>query len=398
VSEVANAEQEFQIAVPTRIVFGAGRTRELGALLAARGYSTALICTDANLTKAGVVQGVEASLREAGLESQVFDRVKENPDLQTVLEAREAARGRKPDCLVGVGGGGPIDVAKALSVALTHPGDIRDYVAYTTGQKKPIDGPLLPVIAVPTTAGSGAEVSPVAVIVDPDIRAKVGFFSERLFPELALVDPALGVSLPPGPTAGAGLDVFAHAFDGFVSRKATLYSDALARGAMQAVFRHLRTAVWQGDDLPARSALATASIMGLLAIYLGQGGAAHTIGEPLGTICGLPHGYACGIALPAMMRYLLPVCRPQLEEILLLCGSVPVQGEEPAKACIRAVKLLIRETGLPAPHTLRPKPDLEQLAEASAAHLAVGRVPRPIGKRDYLALYGEMFAEGYLEH
>jgi len=395
---VAKAEQEFQIAVPTRIVFGAGKSRELGAMLARRDYAAALICTDANLVRAGVVEGIEASLRAAGVSSFVFDQVKENPDLQTVQDAWQRARGEKVDCVVGVGGGGPIDVAKALSVALTHPGDIRDYVAYTTGQKKPIDGRLLPVIAVPTTAGSGAEVSPVAVIVDPAIRAKVGFFSERLFPELALVDPALNVSLPPGPTAGAGLDVLAHAFDGLVSRKATLYSDALARGAMQAVFRHLRTAVWQGDDLEARSAMSAASLMGLMAIYLAQGGASHTIGEPLGTICSLPHGYACGVALPAMMRYLLPVCRSHLEEILAASGGPGLgAGEEPAVACIRAMKRLIRETGLPAPHTLRPKPDLEALSEASAAHLAVGRVPMPIGKAEYLRLYGEIFTEGYLE-
>jgi alcohol dehydrogenase len=346
------------------------------------------------------MRGIASSLETAKVHHFVFDRVRENPDLETVLAAAARAKRERVDCIVGVGGGGPIDVAKALSVALTHEGDLRDYVAYTTGQKKPIDGKLLPVVAVPTTAGSGAEVSPVAVIVDRQIRTKVGFFSERLFPELAVVDPALTVSLPPGPTAGAGLDVFAHAFDAFVSPTATVYTDALAKGAMQIVFRHLPTAVRQGADLQARSAMSAASLMALLAIYLGKGGAVHTIGEPLGTIYNLPHGYACGIALPAMMRYLLPVRGGELAEIYSLSGGAGpgrMEVEDPARGSIEAMRRLIRDTGLPALATVVPNPDLAELSEASAAHLAVDRVPMPITKLDYCRLYGEMLSPGYLE-
>jgi alcohol dehydrogenase len=396
---MAKPDQEFQIAVPTRIIFGVGKSRELGALLAERGYRSLAICTDANLIQAGVLPGIESSLREAKIGYFVHDQVKENPDLQTVLTAKRRAAEARPDCILGVGGGGPIDVAKALSVALSQEGELRDYIAYTSGQKRPIGARLLPVVAVPTTAGSGAEVSPVAVIVDERIQTKVGFFSEGLFPELAVVDPALTVTLPPGPTAGAGLDVFAHAFDAFVSRKATAFTDALAKGAMEIVFRWLRTAVWQGDDLQARSAMSAASIMALLAIYLGRGGAVHTIGEPLGAIYDLPHGYACGIAIPAMMNQLLPVCRGQLAEIYGLRGSR--QGYEqasgdPARACIEELKRLIRETGLPAPRTVLPNPDMARLSGASAEHLAVDRVPMPLGKADYLRLYGEIFSSGYL--
>jgi len=396
---MAKPEQEFQIAVSTRIIFGVGKSRELGALLAQRGYRSVAICTDANLIQAGVLPGIESYLRAAKIGYFVYDRVKENPDLQTVLVAKKRAAGERLDCILGVGGGGPIDVAKALSVALSQEGELRDYVAYTTGQKKPISGRLLPVVAVPTTAGSGAEVSPVAVIVDERIQTKVGFFSEGLFPELAVVDPALTVTLPPGPTAGAGMDVFAHAFDAFVSRKATVYTDALAKEAMEIVFRWLRTAVWQGEDLQARSAMAAASIMALLAIYLGRGGAVHTIGEPLGAIYDLPHGYSCAVAIPAMMKQLLPVCRGQLAEIYGLSGSRQAHdqgGGDPAGACIEELKRLIRETGLPAPRTVLPNPDIARLSGASAEHLAVDRVPMPLGKAEYLKLYGEIFSAGYL--
>ncbi len=391
---------DFEVAIPTRICFGLDRSRELGPLLARAGLRSALVCTDGNLVRAGILEGIEGSLRESGVRFLRYDGVRENPDLETVLAARDSARGSSVDCVVGVGGGGPIDVAKAASVALTHPGEIRDYVAYSTGQKRPIGEGALPIYALPTTAGSGAEVSPVAVIVDREIRTKVGFFSERLFPRAALVDPRLAVTLPPLQTAGAGLDVLAHAFDALVSRKATPFSDALARGAMDGVFGHLRRAVWQGDDLEARAGMASASIMALLAIYFGKGGAVHTIGEPLGTICELPHGYACGIAIPAMMEYLLPVCRQRFAEMLAFTGRWGDRlQEEGARAwqCLHEVKSLIRDVRVPAVGTLVQEPDLEALAAASAGHLAVDRVPMPISRGDYGSLYAEIFSPGYLE-
>jgi len=394
-----NLTQSYDIAIPTRILFGVNRSRELGALLCQRGYRSALICTDQNLVQAGILEGIEGSLRERVVDFRLYDRVKENPDLETVLDAREFAGKQRFDCLIGVGGGGPIDVAKALSVALTHDGDIRDYVAYTSGQRRPIEDKVLPVFAVPTTAGSGAEVSPVAVIVDREIRTKIGFFSESLFPRAAVVDPALARSLPPGPTAGSGLDVLAHAFDAFVSRTATPFSDGLAKVAMQIVFTYLRTAVWQGDDLEARAAMSSASIMALLAIYFAKGGAVHTIGEPLGTICDLPHGYACGIAIPAMMEFLIPVCRSRFAAMLELSRG---RGERaPTEApgawqCIHVVRTLIRDVRLPEITTVVEKPDLQELSAASAEHLAVDRVPMPVSRDEYRRLYERIFSQDYL--
>lgn len=396
---MAKFDQDFQIAIPTKIFFGINKSRELGSMLSQRGYRAVMLCTDPNLIKAGVVEGIESALQDLKVSHFVYNQVKENPDIETVLDAKIRAEGKRVDCIIGVGGGGPIDVAKAVSVALTHDGDIRDYIAYATGQKKPIEDKLLPIVALPTTAGSGAEVSPVAVIVDKKIQTKIGFFSERLFPELAVVDPALTATLPPVQTAGAGVDVFAHAFDAFVSRKATAFTNALAKGAMEIVFKYLRTAVWQGDDLEARSAMSVASIMALLAIYLGKGGAVHTIGEPMGTIYDIPHGYACGIAIPAMMKFLLPVCRQRLAEIYSLCGNKKGlhDGEdELSLSCIGEMHRLIQEIGLPKIATVLPKPDIpdiEKLSAASAAHLAVDRVPMPISQKDYVDLYGEIFDE-----
>ncbi len=408
---MADWNRVFEIGLPTRIRFGPGVSRELGELARREGYRTVLVCTDRNLVRAGVLDGIEGTLREAGIRFLLYDEVNENPDLATVAAARERAGGEKLDAVIGVGGGGPIDVAKAASVALTHGGDLRDYVAYTTGQRRPIEGKdLLPVLAVPTTAGSGAEISPVAVIVDETIRVKIGFFSPQLFPRLAVVDPRLAVSLPPPATAGSGLDVLAHAFDGFVSPQANPWSDALAKEALELVFRWLRPVVQQGDDLEARTYMAWASLLGLAAIYLGRGGAAHTIGEPLGTLYGLPHGYACGWAVPAMMEFLLPVCGEKLARIHELSGG-RVSGRrssgrrssgqgtgEAARGCIAEVKTLIAETGLPPLAERVPQPDLEALAEASMAHLAVDRIPARISRRDYRRLYEKMFARDYLEN
>ncbi len=391
----------FEIGLPTRVRFGLDVSRELGEITRAEGWRAVLVCTDHNLVQAGVLTGIEGALRDAGIRHVLFDAVRENPDLAAVQAVRERAAREKLDAVIGVGGGGPIDVAKAASVALTHGGDLRDYVAYTTGQKRPIAGEkLLPVLAVPTTAGSGAEVSPVAVLVDEAIRVKVGLFSPRLFPRLAVVDPRLAVSLPPMATAGSGLDVLAHAFDGFVSRQGNPWSDAMAKEAMELVFRWLRLAVWQGDNLEARAHMALASLMGLAAIYLGRGGAAHTIGEPLGALYDLPHGYACGLAIPAMMEFLLPVCSEKLVKIHALSGRPAVPGRpegEVARECIAEVKTLIVETGLPPLAGRIAQPDLEALSAASFAHLAVDRVPARIGRQDYRRLYERMFAVDYLE-
>lgn len=396
---MAKFDPEFEIFIPTRIHFGLNKSKELGDILSQYGFRAAMVFTDSNLIKAGVFENIESSLQGAKIKYLMFDRIKENPDIETVLEAKANAEGEGFDCIIGVGGGGPIDVAKAVSVALTHSGDIRDYIAYTTGQKKPIENKVLPIITVPTTSGSGAEVSPVAVIVDRKIETKIGLFSEHLFPRAAVVDPTLTVTLPPLQTAGAGMDIFAHAFDAFISPWATIFTDALAKEAMEAVFKYLRIAIQEGDNLEARSALSIASIMALLSIYFGKGGAVHTIGEPLGTIYNIPHGYTCGYALPAMMNFLIPVMRERFSKIYSLIGDVKCPGGSKGdlpQRCISEVKKLIRETGLPEISTIVSKPDIDKLSKASETHLAIDRVPMPISREDYIDIYSKIFSKGYL--
>lgn len=388
-------QQPYEIMIPTHIFFEPDASKKLGTILGTRGYRRAVICTDGGVSDQGILARIEDALRGRDIEYVVYQGSKENPGIQHVIDARDAVAGFRCDCVVGVGGGGPIDVAKALSVALTHEGDIRDYVAYTSGQRKPVTDSVLPVIAVPTVAGAGAEVSPVAVIVDELIQVKVGFFSEKLFPEVAVVDPTLAVTLPPRATAGSGMDVFAHAFDALVSRRGNPFSDALATSAIETVFRFLPRAVHHGDDIEARGALASASIMGLMAIYLGKGGAVHTIGEPLGTHYDIPHGYACAVALPVMMEYLRPVCGDMLARIYRLSGNLvtpDASRDQTAGACIEEVVRLIDELELPRLSTIVPDPEIEKLADASIEHLAVDRIPTAITRDDYKELYRRIFS------
>lgn len=395
----ARSQEPYQLGVPTEVYFGPGRVAELGSILRERNHRNVLVCSDDTVAEAGILDRVEHSLQGSELRYTLFREVHSNPDIGTVLNGtREARKNAGPtgyDCVVGVGGGGPIDAAKAISVALTHEGDIRDYVAYTTGQRKPITDRTLPVVAVPTVSGAGAEISPVAVIVDEEIGVKIGFFSQRLFPVIALVDPTLAVTVPPGTTAGSGMDILAHAFDALVSRHGNLLSDTLAAGAVETVFQYLRRAVRQGDDVAARGALASASMMGLLAIYLGKGGAVHTIGEPLGTIYNLPHGYACAVALPAMMRFLSPVCTRELARIYRLAGNNLPQDtglETMAEGAVKAVETLIRDLALPALSSIVADPDIGGLADASIRHLAVDRIPVELSRDKYVELYGDIFS------
>ncbi len=389
-------EMPFEFGIPTHVHFGVGLTRQLGSLLHAHGHKSVAICTDGAIQKAGILAQVEESLRSANVKYTIYGDVKRNPDITTVVDARRKCGGTEYDCIIGVGGGGPIDVAKALSVALTHDGDIRDYVAYTTGQRRHITDAVLPVMAVPTVAGAGAEVSPVAVIVDEEIQVKVGLFSRGLFPQSAFVDPALATSLPPQATASSGMDVFAHAFDALISRRSNPLSESLAIGAMKRVFTYLPYAVWQGDNLEARGAMASAAIMALMAIYLGQGGAVHTIGEPLGTIYDIPHGYACAIALPAMMRFVAPVCEEPLScigQIAKPIATTVQNGGNSSQESVERVIRLMKDVALPTPRSAVPNPDIDALATASMNHLAVDRVPMTITKEHYTALYEEIFSE-----
>lgn len=285
----------FQFQSPGRIAFGCGESRRLGGWAAAMGRK-AVVLTGAHGERwSGLLTAMEAQglkLARCSIGSE--------PTVAVVEALREQARGFGADLMVAIGGGSVIDAGKALAAMVVNPGPILDYLE-VIGAGRALDHPPLPLIAVPTTAGTGAEATCNAVILSETHRLKVSLRSPLMMPRLAVVDPELTVSMPPRVTAATGLDALTQLLEAFVARRANPLTDGLCREGLKQVARGLERAWSQGHDLEARAAMALASLFGGLALANAGLGAVHGIAGPLGGMLGAPHGMVCGRLLPFVM-------------------------------------------------------------------------------------------------
>jgi hydroxyacid-oxoacid transhydrogenase len=315
----------------TRVVFGVGASEETGEHVAQLGISRALVVCDAFMARSGLGEGLQASLRAAGVEPVVYDRIEREPSEASISEAIEAARGGY-DGVVGVGGGSALDTAKLCALFATHEGDLLDYVNAPIGRGTPVPGPLLPLVALPTTSGTGSEVTTVAVVDFPRLGTKTGVSHRHLRPTLAIVDPALTLSCPPGVTASTGIDALLHALEaytvsGFDTRPrlplaerppyqgANPFSDPLCERAIELVGQSLRTAVADGSDLEARTAMALASTVAGMAFSGAGVHVPHALAYPIASLqhdwrppgyggaALVPHGFAVAVTAPAVFRF-----------------------------------------------------------------------------------------------
>jgi alcohol dehydrogenase len=308
-----------------RVIFGRGAVHSAGKL-AARAGSTAFVCTDAVLVGAGLLDPVVTALRASGVEVVVFDGGEPEVGRTTVEEAARIARSERPDILVGLGGGSNIDLAKGVATLLAHGGDLDRYYGDSA-----VPGEILPVMAIPTTAGTGSEVSPVAVFGDSARRMKVGVSSTHLVPRWALVDPLLTMSCPPSVTAHSGMDALSHAIEALcamaysdlepdASRLRAFcgknpYSDTLALEAVSLVGRSLIRAYRDGSDLQAREDMMLASMFAGLAFAAAGTGLVHALQYPVGALTKTPHGLGNALLLPAVMRFNRPVRAAALAQV-----------------------------------------------------------------------------------
>ena len=282
----------FEFNAPTRIIFGKGAARQI-APEAKRLGRHALAVTGASPDRAAAIM---EDLRKAGVETTLFSFPKE-PSVQAVQEGIRAARDQGCDLVLGVGGGSPIDGAKAIAALITNTGDMTQYLE-VIGDGRPIEKSPAPVIAVPTTAGAGAEVTRNAVIKVDNHRVKVSMRSPLMVPDIAVVDPLLTVSMPQATTAACGLDALTQVLEPFVSCHASPLTDALCRDGMRLAARSLKRAYDNGDDLAAREDMCIASLFGGLALANAKLGAVHGFAGPLGGMYDAPHGVLCGRLLP----------------------------------------------------------------------------------------------------
>jgi alcohol dehydrogenase len=283
--------------LPTRIVLGVGSIRRLGEELASLNIHRPLLVTDQGLRNAGVVDQVLRALEPHGLTPDIFDEVESDPTTATVEAIRDILVHGDHDGVIALGGGSPMDAGKAAAALTTNEGELLDL----TGPDNVLTPPL-PVVAVPTTAGTGSEVTRFAVLSDKDSGAKVSIASMQIMPRVAILDPELTYSVPPKITAPTGVDALAHAVESYGSVWTHPIAEGLALHAVELVGKNLRAAVHEGDHR-ARSAMLAASCIAELAANSTRLGLAHALAVPLGATHKVPHGVAVALTLPHMCRF-----------------------------------------------------------------------------------------------
>ena len=285
----------FEFATASRIIFGPGALDNIGMHAARMGHK-ALVVTGKNVQRA---ERLFSQMAENHISWDVFS-VSGEPEIGTIQEGVGAARKAKADLIIGFGGGSAIDAAKAIGALVTNPGDILEYLE-VIGKGNPLQNQPLAIIAIPTTAGTGSEVTRNAVLGVPESGLKISMRSEKMLPQLALIDPELTYSLPPDVTASTGMDALTQLIEAFVSNRANPMIDALCRDGIYRIARSLRDAYWNGED-SARQDMCLGSLFGGLALANAKLGADHGLAGVLGGRYSAPHGSVCARLLPEVMQ------------------------------------------------------------------------------------------------
>lgn len=282
---------DFNMYVPTKILFGAGTLNELGKQQLP-GKKAVIIISNGKSTRAnGYLSRTEEQLAQAGVATSVFDKIQPNPLKETVMEGAAFVKAQDADFIVALGGGSVIDSAKAIAVMAANPGDLWDYIASGTGKGQPIKNKPLPIVAISTTAGTASEADAGCVITNPETNEKVGLKTPDLFPVLCIEDPELMKSVPAHYTAYQGFDALSHSLEGYISKFANLMSDMYAITAIENVGRYMARAVKNGNDTEARTHVAFGNILSGTVMCVGTTSSQHSLEHALSAYHpNLPHG------------------------------------------------------------------------------------------------------------
>lgn len=327
-----------------RIVMGPGALSQLADEIAAMEGKKVLIVTDQGLIEAGLVNQAQAVLEKAAIKHAVFGDVEADPRYEIVADCVEMIRSEKADLIIGFGGGSPIDIAKVSAVMATNAGPISEYFGIDL-----IPQPGLPTLIIPTTAGTGSEVTPIAILSDHTEKLKKGIVSPHLFPSVALLDPELTLGLPGHVTAATGMDALIHAIESFTSINATSISDMLARQAMQLISRNIRTAYTDGSNLAARSNMLEGSLLAGMAFCNAGVTAVHAFAYPIGAEFHIPHGVANSIMLVPVMEFNMFGNLARFAEMAELLGADTggLDERQSAEAAVGAMRSLAVDLRIP---------------------------------------------------
>ncbi|MGZ3537315.1 MAG: iron-containing alcohol dehydrogenase [Thermodesulfobacteriota bacterium] len=372
---------------PNRVLFGIGASREIGKEAKALGGTKVLIVTDPGVVNSGLVSSLRANLEEAGMKVFLFDRVEPEPSASLVDESAQLTKENGVDVVIGVGGGSSLDIAKGASLLASNPGNVLDYCGLDLIPKRG-----LPKILVPTTAGTGSEVTRVFVLTDKRDNMKKVVFSNYALPELALVDPMLTISMPSKVTADSGMDALVHAIETYVSMNATPFSDLLASKAIELIAKYLPMAFAKGENIEARYHMSLASLLAGMAFASGGLGAVHALAYPLGTEYHLPHGRTNAIMLAHVMEFNSIGNRSRYALIAEMMGKREVTSDLRA-GVVKAVEAVVQLLDdVQIPYHLKdygiPKEAIPKLVEGGMrqARLFVPN-PRDLREKDVEAIY-----------
>lgn len=368
---------DFFFSLHTRINFGVGVVEQVGMECTDLGASKVLLVTDSGVEGAGLLEPVLDSLRDADIEVEVFKDVFSNPTVENVEQAAELGWSAGCEAIVAVGGGSPIDTAKGAACLVKLGGRPLDYEGW-----EEIPGEPLPIVAVPTTAGTGSEVSVWAVITAEDHRKTV-IGSTKIAPTVALLDPEMTYTLPRHLTAYTGLDALTHAIEAYTSSRSNPMSDALAISAVERIGRSFRRTLESPRDEQARSEMLVASTMAAMAFNSADLGAVHCMSEAVGAQYGIHHGLANAIVLTTVMAYNAPAVSRKYADIAHALGAEHDDG-------VKAVEALTEDLELPSLADVGvEEEDLDELVRLAAENVALSTNPRPVTEEDFRELFRE---------
>jgi alcohol dehydrogenase class IV len=341
----SNLDMDFTLITVKRIIFGPGRFRDIGKEASGLGTRVFLVTGRSFLKKAGRFAEIEQLFTDAHMDVTVFDSVPPEPSLAVVEAGIKELKAHACDVVVAVGGGSALDVGKAIAGLAHAPGSVSEYF-----QGRAIGAKGLPFIAIPTTAGSGAEVTPNAVLTDTECGIKASIRSAHLMADIAIVDPELMLTCPRDVTAFSGMDALCQAVEAYVSRGATPLTDSLAADSAVRLIKNLPLAHQDGSDLHLRAEVALGSLMGAMAFTNARLGLVHGLAHPIGVLTGLPHGLICGLLLPIVMRFNLPTSTPKYAHVAREGEVADPFGsdEDAAESLIAEVESLNSRMGLDA--------------------------------------------------
>lgn len=347
-----------------------------------------MIVTDPGLKKAGICQRLEDILAPLEKDIVIFDEVEPDPSIKLVLNVVNKARENKIDLMIGLGGGSSMDTAKVAAALMTNTKDISAYFGIGL-----LEHPAIPIVAIPTTAGTGSEVTPIAILSDEEEQLKKGIVANEIIPQYALLDPSLLTGLPAHVTAATGMDALTHAIESFTSIHANDYSDALALRAIELISRHLLVSFKDGSNIEARRGMLLGSLLAGMSFANAGVAAVHAFAYPLGGMFHIPHGLANSLMLPTIMKFNMSHCADKYAAMVLYLDAT-FDKTPTAAVAVEVVSQLSRDLAIPQSlaEVKIPRDAIQALAEGAVkVTRLLANNPREVTLEDAVELYTQAY-------